>query len=243
MVLGIGEQDGPKPKCYFTHATLPTYIDNANPPAKKEPFKSTLSQQYNHTVRQESPLQDEATQIISILIPTTQLTLLLPTSPSQQTLHSKLSGDSSDDDDEGTLRYARVHMKPIDLISGDFFNSYIKAGNVVMLSEGRAGIDTVLSLCEGILRIEVDRSTFEKLGLEGKCEGGGEGRKHGRERFGESSCFSFSFSFPSNQFCLRVRHHPSQLTPPQQSNSTSASPPCSQGTKPSRACNGPSNTS
>lgn len=52
MVLGIGEQDGPRPKCYFTHATLPTYIDNANPPTKKEPFKTALGQQYNHTVNQ-----------------------------------------------------------------------------------------------------------------------------------------------------------------------------------------------
>jgi len=75
-------------------------------------------------------------------------------------------------------------MKPLDLISGDFFNSYIKAGNVIMLSEGRSGTDNVLSLSDGVLRIEVDKPTYEKLGLEGQVVGG-EGRKHVKARFGE----------------------------------------------------------
>lgn len=51
MVLDIGQQDGPKPKCYFTQAPLPNYIDNAHPPTKKEPFRTILDQQYSHTVR------------------------------------------------------------------------------------------------------------------------------------------------------------------------------------------------
>lgn len=85
---------------------------------------------------------------------------------------------------DGILRYARVYMKPLDLISGDFFNSYIKAGNIVMLSEGRSGTDNVLSLSDGVLRIEVDKPTYQKLGLEGKAVGG-EGRKHAKERFGK----------------------------------------------------------
>jgi ribonuclease P/MRP protein subunit RPP40 len=79
-------------------------------------------------------------------------------------------------------------MKPLDLISGDFFNSYIKTGNILMLSEGRSGTDNVLSLSEGVLRIEVDKPTFEKMGLEGKAVGG-EGRKHVRARFGELEIF------------------------------------------------------
>lgn len=82
------------------------------------------------------------------------------------------------------LRYARVYMKPLDLISGDFFNSYIKAGNIVMLSEGCSGTDNVLSLSEGVLRIEVDKPTYQKMGLEGKAVGS-EGRKHVKERFGK----------------------------------------------------------
>jgi ribonuclease P/MRP protein subunit RPP40 len=76
-------------------------------------------------------------------------------------------------------------MKPLDLISGEFFNSYIKVGNVIMLSEGRSGTDNVLSLSDGVLRIEVDKPTYEKLGLEGRAVGG-EGKKHIKARFGKS---------------------------------------------------------
>lgn len=83
-------------------------------------------------------------------------------------------------------------MKPLDLISGEFFNSYMKAGNIIMLSEGRSGTDNVLSLSDGVLRIEVDKPTYEKLGLEGRAVGG-EGKKHVRARFGEPVFF----------FCIR----------------------------------------
>lgn len=84
-------------------------------------------------------------------------------------------------------------MKPLEIISGDFFNTYIKAGNIVMLSEGRSGTDNVLSLSEGVLRIEVDKPTYEKMGLEGKAVGG-DGRKHVKARFGESILLSLSKS-------------------------------------------------
>ena len=50
MVLDIGQQEGPKPKCHFTHATSPSHVDNAHPPTKKEPFRTVLSQPYSHTV-------------------------------------------------------------------------------------------------------------------------------------------------------------------------------------------------
>lgn len=57
MVLDIGQQDGPKPKCHFTPAPLPSYIDNARPPTKKEPFRTVLDQQYSHSVCQISLLR------------------------------------------------------------------------------------------------------------------------------------------------------------------------------------------
>lgn len=97
----------------------------------------------------------------------------------QQALHEKLTSTG-----DGVLRHARVYMKPLDIISGDFFNTYIKSGNIVMLSEGRSGTDNVLSLSEGVLRIKVDKPTYEKMGLEGKAVGG-DGRKHVKARFGE----------------------------------------------------------
>ena len=51
-----------------------------------------------------------------------------------------------------------------------------------MLSEGRAGIDHVYSLSDGILRLEVDHATFERMGLEGKPIAH-DGRKHIKARF------------------------------------------------------------
>jgi len=162
MVFDIGQREGSSPKCYFTHTTLTSHIDGANPPLKKEPFRTILGQPYSH-----------------------QISLLLP-SPKQQEFEKKILGD-------GILQYARVYMKPLDLVSGEFFNSYIKSGNIVMLSEGRSGTDTVFSLSDGILRIECDRSTYEKLGLEGKVVGG-EGRKHIKARFGKLQSSSSSLS-------------------------------------------------
>lgn len=68
----------------------------------------------------------------------------------------------------GEFHYARVYMSLGEIIEGDFFNHYIKTseskqychggnfsiltcltGNILMLSEGRRGIDNVFSLREG----------------------------------------------------------------------------------------------
>jgi ribonucleases P/MRP protein subunit RPP40 len=51
-----------------------------------------------------------------------------------------------------------------------------------MLSEGRPGIDQVFSLIEGVLRLEVDKPTFERMGLQGKAIPN-EGRKHVKARY------------------------------------------------------------
>lgn len=145
MNFDAGQREGPQPKCYFTHTTL-SHVDGANPPVKKEPFRTILGQPYSD-----------------------QISLLLPASKQQQF---------------NNLQYARIYMKPLELLTGDFFNSYIKSGDITMLSEGRSGSDTVFSLSEGILRIECDKPTYEKLGLEGKVVGS-EGRKHVKARFGK----------------------------------------------------------
>ena len=52
-----------------------------------------------------------------------------------------------------------------------------------MLSQGRPGIDPVYTLSEGVLRLEVNKVTYERMGLEGKVIPG-EGRKHVKARFG-----------------------------------------------------------
>ncbi len=42
--------DKPTSKCYVTHGTLPGYIDANQPPIKKQPFSTILSQRFTHTV-------------------------------------------------------------------------------------------------------------------------------------------------------------------------------------------------
>jgi ribonucleases P/MRP protein subunit RPP40 len=93
-------------------------------------------------------------------------------------------------------------MKLSDMIEGEFFNHYIKSGmlketrvnsfssdanlssgNILMLTQGRPGIDNVFSLVEGIIRLEIDKPTYERTGLEGKPIPS-EGRKHVKARFG-----------------------------------------------------------
>jgi ribonuclease P/MRP protein subunit RPP40 len=81
------------------------------------------------------------------------------------------------------LRYCKVFMKLGDLLHGDFFNQYIKTGNILMLSEGRHGIDQTFRLLNGTLRIEVDKPTHERLGLQGGKPIQSGGRKHVTARY------------------------------------------------------------
>ncbi|KAF2094476.1 hypothetical protein NA57DRAFT_46429 [Rhizodiscina lignyota] len=81
-----------------------------------------------------------------------------------------------------TVKYSRVFMSLLDIISGDFFNVYIKTGNILMRSEGRALVDNLFTLRDGILRLELDRPTYERCGLVGSPIPDG-GRKHAKQRF------------------------------------------------------------
>ncbi|KAL1879687.1 hypothetical protein VTK73DRAFT_6862 [Phialemonium thermophilum] len=67
--------------------------------------------------------------------------------------------------------FRRVTMPLIDILSGDFFKKYVKLGEVLMLSEGRMGIDNVFSLRKGNLTLFLDKETYERAGLVGKPEG------------------------------------------------------------------------
>ncbi|PYH99124.1 hypothetical protein BO71DRAFT_314918 [Aspergillus ellipticus CBS 707.79] len=80
------------------------------------------------------------------------------------------------------LRYARVFRPLSSLLEGDFFNTYIKAGNVLMISEGRSGSDSVFTLRDGILKLELSKEIFERTGLTGKPIRSG-ARKHAKERY------------------------------------------------------------
>ncbi|KAK3400197.1 ribonuclease P 40kDa subunit-domain-containing protein [Sordaria brevicollis] len=67
--------------------------------------------------------------------------------------------------------YKRVVMSLHDIVSGDFYTRYIKEGDVMMLSEGRRGIDNVFTLRNGILTMFLDKEAYERAGIVGKPDG------------------------------------------------------------------------
>ncbi|KAF2430528.1 hypothetical protein EJ08DRAFT_697272 [Tothia fuscella] len=150
------------PKCFFTHCELPDYVDGHRPPTKRQPFVAINNHPTAHTV--DMILPEELYVIIT----------------------EKLESDAA------ILRYARVYMSLLDVVSGDFFNQYIKAGNVAMLSEGRFGIDNLFSLRDGQLRLELDKATYERCGLVGKIMTD-QGRTHIKSRY----CVEVDLRLPS----------------------------------------------
>jgi ribonuclease P/MRP protein subunit RPP40 len=78
--------------------------------------------------------------------------------------------------------YARAHLKLADILEPEFLETYIKLGNITMLSEGREFVDNRFDLRDGKLRMELDRATYERCGLQGTpIEDGG--KKHQKARW------------------------------------------------------------
>ncbi|KAL2267078.1 hypothetical protein VTJ83DRAFT_4355 [Remersonia thermophila] len=73
--------------------------------------------------------------------------------------------------DKPAPTFSRVVMSLHDILTGDFFTEYIKNGNILMLSEGRRGIDNVFYLRGGTLTMLLDKETYERAGLVGKPHG------------------------------------------------------------------------
>jgi hypothetical protein len=63
--------------------------------------------------------------------------------------------------------YSKVSMSLIQIVTGDFFDHYIKKGNILLISEGRHQIDNRYYIKDGILKLELDRSTYQRCGLVG----------------------------------------------------------------------------
>ncbi|KAJ5168281.1 uncharacterized protein N7482_003875 [Penicillium canariense] len=139
-------------KCFMTIAQLPGFIDPKQVPSKKSPFSAILNQPFAHTAE--------------VILPENVYTSI----------------QASLDDELNKPQSARVFMCPSDLLEHEFFNAYIKSGNILMISEGRAGSDNVFTLHDGILKIELGREIFERTGLTGKPIRSG-GRKHQKDRF------------------------------------------------------------
>lgn len=70
-------------------------------------------------------------------------------------------------------------MKLAEILEGDFFNSYIKTGNILLLSSGPS---STISLHAGLLRLALDKATYERTGLRGTPIADG-GQKHAKSRF------------------------------------------------------------
>ncbi|OAX84970.1 hypothetical protein ACJ72_00650 [Emergomyces africanus] len=148
----IDDPDLRKEKCYTTIGKLPAFVDPQQPPLKKSPFSSFSKHPFVHST-----------------------SLLLP----------KEIYDSVWDTVSNQIRipqYARVIMPLSALLEHDFFNSYIKIGDILLISEGRSGVDNVYTLKDGVLRLELDKNSFERAGLDGKSIRSG-GRKHVKERY------------------------------------------------------------
>ncbi|KAF1956239.1 hypothetical protein CC80DRAFT_413497 [Byssothecium circinans] len=153
-MLDIHRPAGPDTKIYFSHSVLPGYIDPQNVSTKKKPFSTFNAQLFSHT-----------------------LDLILP-----EEIYELVRAQLEREDGVARGVYARVFLKLSEILEGDFFEEYVKKGNIMMLSEGRPLVDNIFSLHEGILRLELDRPTYEKCGLQGKpIEDGG--KKHHKNRW------------------------------------------------------------
>ncbi|KAJ5730000.1 uncharacterized protein N7483_004508 [Penicillium malachiteum] len=151
-MLDFDDDASRREKCFTTVTQLPAFVDPKQIPTKKSPFSAILDHPFIHTI--EVILTENAYSSIQAL------------------LEAKLE----------KIQCARAFMRASDLLENDFFNTYIKIGNILMISEGRSGSDTVFSLRDGLLKIELGKEIYERTGLVGKPIRSG-GRKHGKERF------------------------------------------------------------
>ncbi|KAI5800082.1 ribonuclease P 40kDa subunit-domain-containing protein [Geopyxis carbonaria] len=65
-------------------------------------------------------------------------------------------------------QYYRLEMPLGAILEPDFFNTYVKAGNILLLSHGRLGVDNIFTLSDGVLRLSLDNEAYEKAGLQGR---------------------------------------------------------------------------
>ena len=145
-------------KMSVSNGALPAYIETQQPPSRKKPFSTILNQSFTHAVSEKMRLMGS---IWLRWLP--QVELLLP-----EELYDLIWQDVSSK--TSSLEYSRVIMSLSEILDGDFFNKYIKAGtihspyegchwlilmhlsilgNILMLSEGRPGIDNQYMLKDG----------------------------------------------------------------------------------------------
>ncbi|KAK6363669.1 hypothetical protein TWF730_001089 [Orbilia blumenaviensis] len=77
------------------------------------------------------------------------------------------------------LQYHRIFMGPKHILEKEFYNHYIRQGNIILLSDGRVDVDDVYCLYDGKLFLFLRKETYEKAGLVGRQAAFG-GRKKER---------------------------------------------------------------
>ncbi|KAF3929181.1 hypothetical protein AA313_de0202291 [Arthrobotrys entomopaga] len=90
-----------------------------------------------------------------------QVDILLP-SEICELIHRKLN------DELKPLQYHRIFMGLKEILEKDFYNHYIRQGNIILLSDGRIDVDDVYCLYDGTLYLFLRKDTYEKAGLVGK---------------------------------------------------------------------------
>ncbi|KAI5855928.1 ribonuclease P 40kDa subunit-domain-containing protein [Tricharina praecox] len=98
--------------------------------------------------------------------------------------------------------YHRLVMPLGAILEPDFFNTYIKSGNILLLSHGRLDVDNIFTLSDGVLRMSLDTEAYERAGLQGQPSkfGNGPGVMKRRRFVVELNLRSPSYLTNSKQF-------------------------------------------
>lgn len=81
------------------------------------------------------------------------------------------------------LSYRRLVMPLGAILEPVFFDTFIKTGNVLLLSHGRIDVDNVFSLSDGVLRMSLSKNAYEKAGIVGRPSKFGAGPSLKRQRW------------------------------------------------------------
>ncbi|OAP54467.1 hypothetical protein AYL99_11568 [Fonsecaea erecta] len=139
-------------KINITSGQLPPYVTASQAPTKKSPWRTIRGLDYN--------------QYAAVIMPEELYHLIW----------KKVEANIM------PMKYSKVIMKLEDVLNGEFFTAYVKRGNILMLSEGEAGVENNFSLKEGVLRLDLTKDSYERAGLQGTPIPSG-GSKHVKLRY------------------------------------------------------------
>ena len=156
IMIGLETDKKSSGKCYFTHGPIPVEIDGDHPPSRK-PFSATRAIPYCHTVcdcPSETP--------VSLGDDCVQVELIMPDEAHDVIREAVLQSVNP-------ARYATVFFPLSAILAPEFLATYIKtgtdgffhssshflflltvAGSIILISEGRAGIDNTFTVHDGM---------------------------------------------------------------------------------------------